>query len=233
MHQDMRHLLLLFLVWGLSSCVHKSHDESNDALNNRYYSEYVFAYRDYDKVSIDSTLHSLQLYLEKFPNNSKAIAFLARVYLDKHDIPHAEAAYKRAIAVDARSSAALAALGTLYSWDGRYDSALLLIDRAIAIGDSNNYYFLNRAIINIKKNDLPAAQNAALHFIQLDTMDNQLIAHLAVVNKVLKNEQAMNKATAMLIQRKIIDTMLNSCMQDHITALEFFELKRKGITDGK
>ena len=229
----MRYIVFILWVLTASSCVHKSHDESNDALNNKYYSDYVFAYRDYGKVPLDSTLHAIQLYLEKFPDNGKALTFMARVYIDKQDLPNAEKCYKKAIATDARNGAALAALGTLYSWDGRYDSALVLIDRAIAVGDSDNYCFLNRAIISIKKNDMAAAQKVVSHFAQLDTMDNQLIVHLAVVQKVLKNDESMKQALAVLSARNITDTLLNSCLQDHISALDFFERKRKPTSNGK
>ena len=229
----MRYLVFILLAITASGCVHKSHEESNDALNNKYYSDYVLAYQAYGKIPLDSTLHAIQLYLEKFPDNSKALTFMARVYVDKQDLAKAEECYKKAITTDAQNGAALAALGTLYSWDGRYDSALMLIDKAIAVGDSDNYCFLNRAIISIKKNDISSAQKVTTHFVQLDTMDNQLLAHLAVVQKVLKNEGGMNQAVAILGKRNVTDTLLNRCLKEHISALEFFEQKRKLTTHAK
>ena len=222
-----RKLLFVFiLLSSLTACVNKPHEVSNDEINNKYYYDYVAMYKAYDSIPKDSTLAVLKRYLVKFPNNHQAWAFLGRVYIDLHQNAEAENAYRKALSYKPNYGPAMAGLGSMYSWDGRNDSALILINKAVSLGDSTTYNFLNLAIIHIKKGDTAAAQKANSFFVKLDSVDKSTAVYLVAVNKELKNDNKVAALQASLLRQGIKDSLLDLYLEGKLKAVDFFNKKR-------
>jgi Tfp pilus assembly protein PilF len=225
--------LVCIVLSSLTACVNKPHEVSNDEINNKYYYDYVAMYKAYGTVPADTTLAALKKYIEKFPNNHQAWAFLGRVHMDLKQLSEAERDYRTALGYKANYGPALAGLGALYAWSDKNDSALILFNKAIASGDSTANNYLNVSIINIKKRDTAAAQLANGFFTKLDSLDNSSTIYLTAVNKELKNKDKVEQLQAALQKKGIQDSLLDLYMAGKIKATEFFNQKRATAISGK
>ena len=228
---------ILILLLTLSGCRGKKHDPGNDRSNNEFYAEYVRIYSTYSKVPLDTTKAELARYLIKFPNNSSAWTFMARVCLDLDQQKEAEAAYRTALVHNPKYGPAMTGLGTMFSWIGKNDSAITLLNSAEANGDSGTYNFLNIAIVNLRRNDKAAAAQALSYFKKVDSLDDNLLEHLVVISHEVNDSSLQQAALTALAGHVGSDLNTDSPMtrynQGKITAIEFFDEKRKQPYHGK
>ncbi len=230
-------VIILICILFLSACRGKKHDPGNDRTNNEFYAEYVRMYSTYNKVPLDSTKAALQRYLVKFPNNSSAWTFMAKVCLDLNQKQQAEAAYRTALTYNPKYGPAMTGLGTMFSWVGKNDSAIALLNNAVANGDSGTYNFLNIAIVNLRRNDKAAAAQALSYFKKVDSLDDNLLEHLVVISHEVNDSILQQTALKALAGHGSSDPNQDSPMarynENKITAIEFFDAKRKQPYHGK
>ncbi|HLP53168.1 MAG TPA: tetratricopeptide repeat protein [Chitinophagales bacterium] len=104
-------------------------------------------------MPLDSTLHRLQQYLKQFPENADAWMLAGNMAYLQADYTLAINNYRNAIARQPTQSLYYSALGAVYNVQNKPDSAQKYLEKAILLGDSSAYTYLNTALLYIKINN--------------------------------------------------------------------------------
>lgn len=161
---------LFFLLLLCAGCRQKSDSPSTDPAQNPYYQLYKDIYMGRGQMPIDSTKLRLQQYLQQFPENADAWMLAGNTAYLEADYNLAITNYRHAIALQPGQSLYYSALGAVYNVKNEPDSAQKYLLKAVSLGDTSAYTYLNTALLYIKVNDkaksLAWADSAALRQAQ-------------------------------------------------------------------
>ncbi|HLP18908.1 MAG TPA: hypothetical protein VK174_01330 [Chitinophagales bacterium] len=134
-------------------CRQKTDSPSTDPAQNPYYQLYNQIYINRGQVPADTTKIKLQQYLKQFPENADAWMLAGNEAYVQADFNLAIINYRYAIARQPGQSLYYSALGAVYNVQNEVDSAKKYLLKAISLGDTSAYTYLNTALLYIKVND--------------------------------------------------------------------------------
>lgn len=135
----------------LSACSQTTANGSTDPVQNRFYNEYANIYNKLGHQPDDSTSYQLDRYLQEFAENADAQMLAGTLAYNRSDYTAAVSRYRIAINLQPTKSTYYSALGAAYNTLNQSDSAQFYLQKAIALGDTSGFTWLNISILNLKK----------------------------------------------------------------------------------
>jgi len=99
--------------------------------------------------------------------------------ITEHNLPEAEAAYRRALSLDPQSSLAWDGLGLVHYDAGRLTDARQALSRAVALGAENSHALFHLALVDEREGKLADAAAGYRRAVDLSPDDADMTRHLA------------------------------------------------------
>ncbi|HRG89217.1 MAG TPA: tetratricopeptide repeat protein [Chitinophagales bacterium] len=141
----------LIQVVLLSACSQTTANGSTDPVQNRFYNEYALIYNKLGHQPDDSTSYQLDQYLQEFAENADAQMLAGTLAYNRGDYQAAVSRYRTAINLQPAKSTFHSALGAAFNTLNQSDSANFYLQKAIALGDTSGFTWLNISILNLKR----------------------------------------------------------------------------------
>lgn len=145
---------IVFVIMASFLCgCQESKGPSKDPDENRFYSGYRNIYRSFGQVPLDSTKKQLSTYLDEFPENADAWAFLGSIYFQLEDFEAARRSYLKAVNLNHKKSSYLTSLGVTYNAMNLNDSSEHYLLKALTLQDSTSENYFHLALLYSKEAD--------------------------------------------------------------------------------
>jgi tetratricopeptide (TPR) repeat protein len=145
----------------LAACNQNTANGSTDPAQNRFYNEYARIYNKLGRQPDDSTRLELDQYLKQFAENADARMLAGTLAYNRADYPAALGHYRAALALQPAKSVYYSALGAAFNTLNQADSASYYLHKAIALGDTSGFTWLNISILNLKTHNKSLSLAAA------------------------------------------------------------------------
>ncbi len=173
--------------------------------NNRGFETISHAQQADIPVPWDKVLHDFQLAAMVRTDFTRAYNNLGVAYTRLGDLDAAEAAYRQAIASDAKSDAAYHNLGNLWMRRGDLAKALAEYDRALDLRKRNPYLHYHRGLAQYRLGDLAAAEKSFKSAIGLERIyiePRSLLAQVYYQQGRVEEAEEVRAAVARLLAEK-------------------------------
>lgn len=199
-------VLMVFFLFLMSACLPEKRVKLDEE-TNRYYSEYIQIFNDYELVNKDSTISSLKNYTTEFPNEYRGWAFLGKVFFDLEKLDSAAYYYQKALLTDSTKAECYTYLAALNDYNGQAKKALELYQKAILKGDTSIrtrsatlliyslHFAEDKEPIQQLINSLNTKKNDSLS-------DNLSLSLQYLAYRALKETKRMKQCDSLLTQRK-------------------------------
>ena len=127
-----------------------------------------------------AAIEKLHEYLKSKPNDEVAWTILGNAYQDLDQNEKAEAAYKKALEINANGFQAITSMGILLRKQGKYDEALAYYEKAVAINPRYAQAYSSMTVIALKQEKDTKALEYARKAYDLDKTDPVIVSNLAV-----------------------------------------------------
>lgn len=134
----------------LAACNQNAANTSADPAQNRFYNEYARIYNKLGHQPDDSTRVELDQYLNQFAENADAQMLAGTLAYNHTDYTTALSHYRAAVALQPAKGIYYSALGAAYNTLNQTDSAGYYLKKAVALGDTSGFTWLNISILNLK-----------------------------------------------------------------------------------
>jgi len=132
------------ILFSLGACKRKEKKGEDKVF--KQYKQYALIVKNYGVAPFDSTKLAVDTYLQTFPTDARAWAFLGRLYYDMNKLNEALAAYHQAIQLNPNMPEGYSGAGAIHGILDRTDSSIYYLTQALQHKDSSAYTFLNLAI---------------------------------------------------------------------------------------
>ncbi len=159
---------IIIVLLALGGC-RQQNAVSTDPAQNRYFSAYDSIYRQWGKVSPDTTSQQLAVYLREFPENDEAQAMAGYLKYKQGNYPKALEHWQNAISLHPEKAIYYSGKGSVFGAANQADSAEKYLLRALSLGDSSGLTLANTAMAYLKKGDKQKCQAYAVRALARDS----------------------------------------------------------------
>jgi tetratricopeptide (TPR) repeat protein len=204
----MKYLLISILaILGLSAC---TNDEApTDLETNKYYSDYLKIYNNYDSLGNELTLKSLNTYLDAYPERSDAYIFKGYIVAKMGNLEEAFQYFRFAKSLDSLNVKTYEYQSAFMLYDtSKSKETRAIITAGFAVDDSSSMLMNNLAWLNVLQGNSFEALNNVAEGITYDSK-NKNLHRTGFVAAILANDApAKSLYEEKLLTMKIADPMI-------------------------
>jgi tetratricopeptide (TPR) repeat protein len=204
----MKYLLISILaILSLSAC---TNDEApTDLETNKYYSDYLKIYNNYDSLGNELTLKSLNTYLDAYPERSDAYIFKGYIVAKMGNLEEAFQYFRFAKSLDSLNVKTYEYQSAFMLYDtSKSKETRAIITAGFAVDDSSSMLMNNLAWLNVLQGNSFEALNNVAEGITYDSK-NKNLPRTGFVAAILANDTtAKSLYEEKLLTMKIADPMI-------------------------